>query len=176
MYQNIEELLIKVCQGKPCDDELTFVCTFYKEDLDQHQLQAQLPLLHSMVNEKLQNEGNELNIPFIVKTISELSTAQRVCISQVTVLARLLLVMPATNTSSERLFSALRRVKTYLRSTMTQLRLNKLMVLHVHKDKTDSLSLACVTNKLCNVAKRLQILLNSYVCISREYIKAQCWL
>ena len=34
MYQNIEELLIKVCQGKACDDELTFVCTFYKEDLD----------------------------------------------------------------------------------------------------------------------------------------------
>ena len=60
MYQNIEELFIKVCQG---DDELTFVCTFYKEDLDQHQLQAQLPLLHSMVNENLQNGESELNIP-----------------------------------------------------------------------------------------------------------------
>ncbi len=34
--------------------------------------------------------------------------------------------MPATNASSERSFSALRRVKSYLRSTMLQERLNYL--------------------------------------------------
>ena len=32
-------------------------------------------------------------------------------------------------------------VKTYLRSTMTQSRLNHLLILHCHKDRTDSLSL-----------------------------------
>ena len=67
-----------MCQGKPFADDLTFVCTFYKEDLDKYQLQAQLPLLHSMVNDKLQNGENQLNIPFIVKTLSELCTAQQV--------------------------------------------------------------------------------------------------
>ncbi len=41
--------------------------------------------------------------------------------------------MPATNSSSERSFNALRRVKTYLRGTMLQGRLNNLMVLHVHQ-------------------------------------------
>ena len=41
---------------------------------------------------------------------------------------------------SERSFSALRRVKTYLRSTMRQDRLNHLMTLHVHKEFTDLLS------------------------------------
>ena len=35
----------------------------------------------------------------------------------------------------------LRRIKTYLRTTMTQQRLNSLMVLHVHKEKTDALDL-----------------------------------
>ena len=40
-------------------------------------------------------------------------------------------VDPASNATSERSFSALRRVKTYLSSTMTQCRLNNLMVLHV---------------------------------------------
>ena len=38
--------------------------------------------------------------------------------SQVSKLVKLLLVMPATNAGSERSFSAVRRIKTYLRSTM----------------------------------------------------------
>ena len=49
--------------------------------------------------------------------------------------------MPATNASSERSFSAVRRLKNYLRSTMSQQCLNNLMVLHVHDDVTDSLGL-----------------------------------
>ena len=40
---------------------------------------------------------------------------------------------------SERSASVLRRVKTYLRSTMLQLRLNNLLILHAHKDRTDDL-------------------------------------
>ena len=59
----------------------------------------------------------------------------------------LLLVMPATNAGSERSFSAVRRIKTYLRSTMTQQRLtDHLMLLHVHKSHTDSLNLVDVAN------------------------------
>ena len=54
--------------------------------------------------------------------------------------------MPATNATSERSFSALCRVKGYLRSTMGQQRLNNLMVLHVHRDRTDSLNLIDVAN------------------------------
>ena len=47
----------------------------------------------------------------------------------------------AMNATSERSFSALRRQKTYLRTTITQERLNSLMVLHVHKEHIDSLEL-----------------------------------
>ena len=49
--------------------------------------------------------------------------------------------MPSTNAVSERSFSSLRRVKTYLRSTMTQERLNNCMILSVHKEETDQLEL-----------------------------------
>ena len=52
--------------------------------------------------------------------------------------------MPARNSTSERSFSALRRLKTYLRNTMSQERLNNLIVLHVHKDMTDSLDLRSI--------------------------------
>ena len=54
---------------------------------------------------------------------------------------KLLLVMPATNASSERSVSTLRRIKMYLRTTMTQQCLNHLMLLHVNKEKTDALDL-----------------------------------
>ena len=52
--------------------------------------------------------------------------------------------MPATNAVSERTFSAFCRVKTYLRSRMSQARLNYLMLLYVHREVTDSLDLVQV--------------------------------
>ena len=66
-------------------------------------------------------------------------SAQRDLLYQACRVLQLVLVMPATNATSERSFSALRRVKGYLRSTMSQQRLNNLMVLHVHKERTETL-------------------------------------
>ena len=47
---------------------------------------------------------------------------------------KLILVSPATNAVSERSFSALKRLKTVCRSTMSYSRLNKLMTLHITRD------------------------------------------
>ena len=52
---------------------------------------------------------------------------------------------------------ALRRVKTYLRATMKQDRLNYLMLLHVHKDKTDELDLKLLVNEFINSDHRSNI-------------------
>ena len=48
-------------------------------------------------------------------------------------LVRLLLVNPASSASAERSFSSLRRLKTHLRSTIGQARLNHIAVAHIHK-------------------------------------------
>jgi len=61
---------------------------------------------------------------------------------------QLMLVMPATNATCERSFSALCRVKGYLLSIMTQQKLNNLMILHVHKEGKDSLNQVDITNDL----------------------------
>ena len=66
-------------------------------------------------------------------------------LSKVCILLKLLLVMPATNTISERSFSALRSI-SYLRFTMNQDRLTHLMTLHIHKELTDKLDLITVAN------------------------------
>ena len=61
--------------------------------------------------------------------------------AEICTVLKLILVMPASNATSERSFSALRRVTTYLRSTMGQERLNNLMLLYIHKDLVDELDL-----------------------------------
>ena len=57
---------------------------------------------------------------------------------QVCQLIRILLVSPASSASQERSFSALRRLKTWLRTTMTELRLNCVAVCNVHKSVIDT--------------------------------------
>ena len=55
--------------------------------------------------------------------------------------------MPSTNASSEWSFSAMKRLKTYLRSTMGQSRLNHLMVLNTYKEMLDSMDIVSVANE-----------------------------
>jgi len=77
----------------------------------------------------------------IVDQLRSMSSAERTHFSELVNIVKLTLVMPATNAVSERSASALRRIKTYLRTSMNQLRVNNLMVLHVHKENLDKLSL-----------------------------------
>lgn len=59
---------------------------------------------------------------------------------QLVKLMQLLLIVPATSASAERSFSCLRRVKTWLRSTMTQDRLNSVALLHANRCLTPNLN------------------------------------
>ena len=82
---------------------------------------------------------NEITIYDVVRNFGGLTSA--VAFSSVSTAMKLLLVMPTTNASSERSFSALRRIKTNLCTTMTQQHLNHVMLMHVNKEKTDGLDL-----------------------------------
>ena len=59
-------------------------------------------------------------------------------------LAKFIMLMPATNARSERSFSALKRLKTCVRSSMGSL--NNLMFIHIHQDRTDNMDLKLVSN------------------------------
>lgn len=49
-------------------------------------------------------------------------------------LLKILITLPVTTASSERSFSSLRRLKTYLRNTTGENRLNGLAVMNIHRD------------------------------------------
>ena len=62
----------------------------------------------------------------------------------------LYLTFPVTTSTAEH-SSSLRRIKTYLRSTMTSCRLNNLFLLYVHKDITDSLDFCKIAREFVSV-------------------------
>ena len=146
VYSNLEQLLLKTIEGEDITAELEFVCDFYKDDLNDNLLQTQLLTFRTEFQRAHSNLTTKPDIFDIKDYFHSLSGAQRALLSQVSTVLELILVMPATNATSERSFSALRRVKTYLRNTMSQQRMNNLMLLHVHKDVVDSLDLKSVAN------------------------------
>ena len=74
--------------------------------------------------------------------------------SEVEKLARIYLTIPVTTATGERSLSAVRCIKTYLRSTMSQQRLNSIMLLNVHKDLTDGLDLPTIARQFVDANER----------------------
>ena len=64
----------------------------------------------------------------------------------------IILVLPAANAESEGSFSKMKLIKTYLRSTMSQKRLNHFMTLAVYPKLVDELNLIEIGEEF--VAKR----------------------
>ena len=78
-----------------------------------------------------------------IRTVCDalIEDSYRQMLSEVHKVLHLYLTIPVTSSISERTFSSLRRLLTYLRSTMSEKRLNNCLLLYVHKDLTDTLNL-----------------------------------
>ena len=84
----------------------------------------------------------------IISVISN-STVKAI-IPQVVKLCKLYLINPATTATPERSFSVLRRMKTYLRSTISQERLNSLLILYLYSEKLDAINMKVLVNEFIN--------------------------
>ena len=138
IYSRLKELLLKTVRGEATLETYNFVCKFYKSYFDHHQFQLHLHTLHATFPDALKSPT--LCIQHVKQYILSLFPNERMLISEVVTLLKLIIVLPSTNAVSERSFSAMRRLKTHLRTTMKQERLNHLLLLHVHKEHTDNLS------------------------------------
>ena len=130
--------------GKDTSSELTSVTSFYGDDIS-----LELTSLASQLGGQ-----KELNLQDIMTYFRGFSTAEWVIFSEVVTLVKILLVNPATNAISERSFSAICRLKTYLCSTMGQSRLNAIILLRVHKGETDKLSVVELANTFASSEHR----------------------
>ena len=72
----------------------------------------------------------------------------KVHLSEVMKVAKLILVLPATNATSERTFSLMKLIKIFPRSTIKQSRLNYLMILSAYKDQLNQLDVVKVASSI----------------------------
>jgi len=147
IYENAESVLINTInckEGEPEDmaQRLNDVIEHFTTDLHSCKLKSQL----SNLSGSLPDEHGVLQplIPHITSLqdlISEMKGMGkgRLFFEQVNNLIRLLLTIPVSSATAERSFSALRRLKTFTRSTMTASRLHNIAVLHAHQERTDNL-------------------------------------
>ena len=162
LYQNLVDLLLFCVCGKPWEVAFEAVTTFYKDDIDPVQLRLHLDILHSTYP---QGTGN-LTIRDTQRYLKSLSVAARQSVSQVVVVLELVLTRPSTNAISEQSFSALRRLKTYFRTTMKQSRLNHILLLHIHEELTDSLSLVSIADAFVGLNEHRMPIFGKFSCCS----------
>lgn len=116
MYKNLESLLVGAANNQVLDEYFESVTAFYKDDFDRSLLSAQLQILGTSFADS--DMSKPVSLGDCLKFLRDLSPERKSFFCEVCRLAQLILVMPATNAVSERSFSAMRRLKTYLRSTM----------------------------------------------------------
>ncbi len=72
-------------------------------------------------------------------------------------------MVPISSAEAERSFSGLRRLKTWLRSTMTQKRLNDIAVCHIHQERLDRLDRQKIAQQYVQGDERRRDVLGSFI-------------
>ena len=94
------------------------------------QLKAQLQTL--AVSFDYSSSASNPCLQDVTDHLHKLTQGQLSLLNQVSQLAQLYMVMPASNAVSERTFSSMRRIKTCLTNAMTRNRLNHSICLSIH--------------------------------------------
>jgi len=128
--------------GKVTDEQV--VTGFYGDDFDAGRLKLHRDMFHDVLRARRLSVNSLDDVVGILKADETL----RLLIPEFTKLLKLALTICVTTATAERSFSALRRLKTFLRSTMSQERLNHAALLHVHRDL--ALSPRVNLKQICN--------------------------
>ena len=107
------------------------------------------------------NESPECFLDLLA-VLKSLSIKKRL-ISNILILAKILLVNAATSSTAERSFSLAQKLKTWTHSTMSQTRFNSLKILNTYQTLTDNIDLTEIGNKFFQSHPRRQIAFGKFV-------------
>ena len=148
IYVHIQEIFIKAFKEQDWEDDLQIVIQNYGiNEFDVPLLKTLLLLLPEIA--KFYGLDSRMQLSEMIALFHKLDIIKRMLVGKVIKLVKMILVkmMSATNAFSKRSFSSLNRIKTYLPSTTTNNRLNRLLILHIHKLLTDKLNLTKVADE-----------------------------
>jgi len=129
------------------DKLITDVIKFYGTDLNNEKLLLHRDMLLDIAKSReIPISSTQNAIDFLKSDIS-----LRSMLNELNKLLKIILTVPVSSCTAERSFSALRRLKTFLRSTMSQNRLNDMAILHVHRN--ENVDIEIVANSFINKTK-----------------------
>ena len=144
---SIEKFLIKsanVTSSEETCEVPDIIVSRYSKDINIIKLKQQAQMLPDLAAMYKASQGlSKLHVTR-VRTIADMLLdvpSAKALFSKIDHLLAIYFTIPISTATAERSFSSLRRIKTYLRSTMTEARLNNVLLLHAHKDYTDGLNL-----------------------------------
>jgi hypothetical protein len=123
VIQDLESVLLKAANGeKVAPDEA--LMTYLEKDIDKDRFLNQLAMLADMI--KTSFSSTEIKRVTTLITIADAmnqSDIYKKMLGEIDKVLKIYFTFPVTTSTAERSFSSLRRLKTFLRSTMTQSRL-----------------------------------------------------
>ena len=137
--KEIESLLLRASSNQDTTRIIVPECikSIYHLDIDVQKLEIQLQMLPDLLRAyKIYIIVENLTITKVSSVTDMLTVVPmaKYIFSEIDKLLRLYLTFPVTTCTTER-FLSLRSMKNYLQSTMSEERLNNVMLLHVHKRK-----------------------------------------
>ena len=145
----IESLLVDASNGKNPIEISTTIENFFSEKIDMSILRVQLQMLPDTIKASIPGSCN-IKVVTSIRTLAEAlnqSDVVKGMLSEVDEVLKAYFSIPATSATAERAFSSLCRIKTFLRSSMTQRRLNNLFLLFVFKEEAKSLDPITIANE-----------------------------
>ena len=152
LIQSIESLLLHASNGEPHEISED-ISTYLKDDIDQDRMKVQLQMLQEAI--KTSNMG--IKKVTSVRTIADVMNTNPIfqgMLSEIDRLLKIYFTCPVTSATAERSFSSLRKIKTYLRNTISESRLNNLFLLYVHQALTDELDLQAIAKNFIAINSR----------------------
>ena len=129
----------------------------YKNDLKMELLQTQLKLMPQLISRHREITRITIKKVTNIRTLCDImnaNSAAKSMRSEIHSLLKLYMTVPVTIATAERTFSTMRRIKTYLHSTMIQERLNHALMLNAHKSRVDDLDLTYIAKLFISVNER----------------------
>ncbi len=147
LVKEFEVLLLNAANQGDAQEISQAVLEYLGHEVDQLRLKVQLSMLPDMIKTAFAGAITKVtNIRTIADGMNQ-NEIYKGMLSEVDKVLKIYFTFPVTSATAERSFSSLRRIKTFLRSSMTECRLNNLFMLHVHTCKTDALDLVTVARE-----------------------------
>ena len=119
------------------DADVDYICGLYPE-LSRERLKLHFDMFRDVCSQK---QLCISNVQDMIKTFQSSETGLCQLLPELLKVLKLFLTIPVTTCTAERSFSHLRRIKTYLRSTIGQSRLNHIAILSCYLEETDIINI-----------------------------------